>query len=90
MLESGQSSAKRGKSDPALNTVTQGYSHFRKLPDATIKINHFDDFNVSTRSFSKPTAQIILTNRDSRRVKPIDDGGVVVLIVVYLSVFCRF
>ena len=31
------------KSGPAVQTMTQGYSHFHKLPNVMMKINSFND-----------------------------------------------
>ena len=31
-----------------------GYSHFRKLPDLTIEVNYFAEFNKQFYSFIKP------------------------------------
>ena len=41
-----------------LYTISLSYSHFHKLPDLTIKVNNFDDFNKTKQSFMKLTMHI--------------------------------
>lgn len=50
--------AENGTDGVPVYSVTQDYSHFRILPNLKIKLNSFEDFNKSARSFIKPAAHI--------------------------------